>query len=53
MDILLQATAEQPLPVPVRLNALGDLEVLVRSDSWQALQVLSIDVLFKLSQYLG
>ena len=53
MDILLQATAEHPLPVPVRLNGLGDLEALVRGDTWQALQVLSIDMLFKLAQYLG
>ena len=53
MEILLQATAEHPLPVPVRLNALGDLEALVRGDTWQALQVLSTDMLFKLAQYLG
>ena len=53
MDILLQATAEHPLPVPVRLNALGDFEVLVRGDTWQAMQVLGTEILFQLAQYLG
>jgi len=53
MDLLQHASAEHPLPVPIRLNLLGDFEAFVGGEQWQALESLATQVLFNLARYLG
>lgn len=53
MDLLNHASAEQPLPPPVRLNPVGDFEAFMQDGHWQALETLGTQLLFDLARLLG
>ena len=53
MELLNHASADQPLPTPVRLNLVGDFEAFVPGGQWQALETLGTQLLFDLARHLG
>jgi hypothetical protein len=53
MALLNHASAEQPLPAPVRLNLVGDFEAFMQDGQWQALETLGTQLLFELARHLG